>query len=104
MVAAYDVTANVQSLNVNQMTTGSLATPFATDQWTFSAAANTQVQFDLLAESASGLNFSLTGPNGFSWFTKHHGKLVARHPADRRDLHPDRPGDGRGHRATSRSR
>ena len=68
MVAAYDVTPNVQSLNVNQTTTGTVATPYSTDQWTFSAAANTQVQFNLLAESASGLTFSLTGPNGFTGF------------------------------------
>jgi YD repeat-containing protein len=69
VVSAYDVTANVQTLNLNQMTTGSVGTAYATDHWTFSASASTQVQFDLLAESASGLNFSLSGPNGFSGFS-----------------------------------
>ena len=34
----------------------------------------------------------------------HHGKLGAPHPADLRDLHPDRPGHGRRHPASSRSR
>ena len=97
MVAAYDVTANVQSLNINQTTTGSVATPYSTDQWTFSAAASTQVQFDLLAESASGLNFSLTGPNGFSGFTGITGSssLVTLPTSGTYTLIG--PGDGRGH-------
>ncbi len=69
IVAAYDVTANVQSLNVNQTTTGTVPTPYSRDEWTFSAAANTQVQFNLVAESATSLTFSLTGPNEFSGFT-----------------------------------
>jgi pimeloyl-ACP methyl ester carboxylesterase len=69
VVAAFDVTPDIQSLNINQRVTGTVPTPYSTDQWTFSAAANTQVQFDLLATSASGLNFSLTGPNGFNGFT-----------------------------------
>ena len=98
VVAAYDVTPLVQPLNVNQVITGDLTTPYSTDQWTFSASANTQVKFLLQAESATGLNFSLTGPNGFTGFSKHHRQLGARHAADRGDLHPDRPGDGRGHR------
>ena len=69
VVAAYDVTPLVQPLNVNQVITGDLTTPYSTDQWTFSASANTQVKFLLKAESATGLNFSLTGPNGFTGFT-----------------------------------
>jgi len=69
VVAGYDVTPHVQSLNVNQISTGNVPTPYSTDLWTFSAAANTQVKFLLLAESAGGLNFSLTGPNGFTGFT-----------------------------------
>ena len=69
VVAAYDVTPSVASLNMNQTTAGTVPTPYSMDEWTFSAAANTQVQFNLLAESASGLSFSLTGPNGFSGFS-----------------------------------
>ena len=76
VVAAWDVTANVQSLNVNQQTTGTVATPYSKDQWTFTASANTQVQFILVAESASGLNFSLTGPNGFTGFTNITGSSM----------------------------
>jgi RHS repeat-associated protein len=69
-LAVYDVTANIQSLNVNQPTTGLIATPFSTEQWAFTATASTQVRFDLLAASAGGLAFSLTGPNGFVGFAK----------------------------------
>ena len=76
VVAAYDVTANVQSLNVNQTIAGTVTTPYSIDVWNFSAAANTQVQFDLLAESASGLAFTLTGPNGYSGFTNLTGSSM----------------------------
>ena len=69
VLAGYDVTPDVQSLNVNQLVTGNVPTPYSTDKWTFSVAANTQVKFLLQAESASGLDFSLTGPNGFAGFT-----------------------------------
>ncbi len=69
VVAAWDVTANKQSLDLNEKTTGSIATPYSVDEWTFSATANTQVQFDLMAESAGGLTFSLTGPGGYTGFS-----------------------------------
>ena len=69
VVTAYDVTPSVDPLTINQVTTGTLNGPYATHQWTFAAAANTQVQFDLLAQSASGLSFSLTGPSGYTAFT-----------------------------------
>ena len=69
VVTAYDVTPSVDPLQINQVTTGTLNGPYATHQWTFAATANTQVQFDLLAQSASGLSFSLTGPDGYTAFT-----------------------------------
>ncbi len=68
VVAAYDVTSSIQSLSVNQTITGTVATPYSTAQWNFSATANTQVQFNLLAASTHGLAFSLVGPNGFTGF------------------------------------
>ncbi len=64
-----DQAPDIQSLNVNQPTTGNIPSPYSIDEWTFSAAANTQVRFELLSELASGLNFSLTGPNGYVGFT-----------------------------------
>ncbi|HEY4233761.1 MAG TPA: RHS repeat-associated core domain-containing protein, partial [Lacipirellulaceae bacterium] len=73
VVTAWESTPTIQSLNVNQVTTGTLSTPFSVDQWTFSSAANTQVQFNLLAASATGLSFKLTGPNGFVGFTNLNG-------------------------------
>ena len=69
VVTAYDVTPVIDSLTVNQVVTGTLSQPYSTHQWTFAATANTQVQFNLIAESASGLNFSLSGPNGYSGFS-----------------------------------
>ena len=94
VVAAYDVTPNVQSLNVNQMTTGTVATPYSTDEWTFSASANTQVQFDLLATSASGLGLHPDRAERIQRVLEPHGQLDARHPSDGRNIHADRQGTG----------
>jgi RHS repeat-associated protein len=68
VVAAYDVTSSILALNLNQPQTSTLTTPFSVDHWSFSAVAGTQVQFVLAGESASGLQFSLTGPGGFTGF------------------------------------
>jgi RHS repeat-associated protein len=69
VLAAYNVTPNIQTLNVNQTTAGAVVNPYSVEQWTFSATANTQVQFNLLGSSAGALNFSLSGPGGFTGFT-----------------------------------
>ncbi|MFO0799724.1 MAG: LamG-like jellyroll fold domain-containing protein [Gemmataceae bacterium] len=68
VLTAWDLTPDTRPLTVNQRATGTLATPFSTTKWTFAAAANTQVRFDLLGASAVGLTFALTGPNGFVGF------------------------------------
>jgi hypothetical protein len=39
VVAAFDATANVQALNLNQQAIGNIATIFSVDQWTFAAGA-----------------------------------------------------------------
>ncbi len=64
----YDATAMAQSLDLNRSIAGNIASPFAVQQWTFSAAANSQIQFNLTAGSAGGLTYSLTGPNGIPIF------------------------------------
>jgi len=69
VLTAWDLTPDTRPLTVNQRATGTLATPFSSTRWTFAAAANTQVRFDLLGASAVGLSFALTGPNGFVGFT-----------------------------------
>ena len=98
VVAAYDVTPDIQSLNVNQVVTGNLPTPYSIDQWTFSASANTQVKFLLQAESASGLAFSLTGPNGFNGFTNITGSSALDHASDFGNLHSNCAEHGRSDR------
>jgi RHS repeat-associated protein len=69
VLSAWAATANVRSLDLNHAMTGVLASPYSSDEWTFSAKAGTQVQFNLLNESGTGLVFSLTGPNGFTGFS-----------------------------------
>ena len=69
VITAYDVTPNIAPLTVNQVVTGTLTSPYAVHQWTFAATANTQVRFDLLASSATGIQFRLDGPGGYLGFT-----------------------------------
>jgi len=69
IVAAYDATVYTSTVQLNQTVYGQLNSPYSQDQWTFSAVANTQIQFNLLASASPSLQFSLTGPDGFTGFT-----------------------------------
>jgi RHS repeat-associated protein len=57
------------SLPLNQQVNGRLDTPVSVDHWQFSAPANEQVQFHLIAATNPGIQFDLTGPAGFTGFT-----------------------------------
>ncbi|MCC6425177.1 MAG: RHS repeat protein, partial [Phycisphaerales bacterium] len=69
ILTGWDVTPDVSSLALNQLAVGAIESPYAIDQWNFSALAGQQVRFDLKASSSLGLAFNLTGPNGYSAFT-----------------------------------
>jgi RHS repeat-associated protein len=69
VVAAFDVTPNVQTLNLNQEAVGNITSVFSLDRWNFSASAGTQVQLNLVNGSTAGLTYSLTGPTGSPVFT-----------------------------------
>ena len=58
----------MRPLDVNQTVAGDIDNPYRVEAWTFAAAANTQVQFNLHS-AAAGLAFDLTGPNGYAAFT-----------------------------------
>ena len=45
MVAVWDVTQTVRTLNLDQVSLGTIATPYSLDRWDFSAVAGQQVQF-----------------------------------------------------------
>ena len=57
------------SVELNQTINGQIDSPYGQDQWTFSAQANAQIQFVLVASSSPAIQFSLTGPSGFVGFT-----------------------------------
>src|SRR5208337_2231353 len=69
VVGAYDATLYTSTVQVNQTVYGQLGSPYSQDRWTFSALSNTQIQFDLIASASPALQFSLTGPEGFTGFT-----------------------------------
>ena len=68
-LGVYDATINNHVLSLNQQVNGQLYTAYEIDNWTFSAQANDQVQFNLLNESNAGIQFDLTGPNGYTAFS-----------------------------------
>jgi RHS repeat-associated protein len=65
----FDATVNTQPLSLNQTITGKLNSGYEIDHYTFSAQANDQVQFHLVAASNSAIQFDLTGPNGYTAFS-----------------------------------
>jgi RHS repeat-associated protein len=69
VLGVYNVTSNARPLNLNTNVIGHLAEPFTFDQYTFSAAANAQIQFNLASGSSGALTYTLTGPNGVSVFS-----------------------------------
>jgi hypothetical protein len=68
VLSAYDATVHTMSAGVNQVINGQINTPYSQDRWTFSALANQQIKFDLLATGSPTIKFDLTGPNGFVGF------------------------------------
>lgn len=69
LVTAWDTTPRAGFLGFNELITGTIGSVFSTNVWTFTGLASTQVQFQLQATAFDGLNFTLTGPGGFSGFT-----------------------------------
>ncbi len=67
-IYADSTNTNLSRLSFDQQYTGTLATPYDLDRWTFSAAAEQQVQLNLIAVSNPTVEFSLTGPGGYVAF------------------------------------
>lgn len=60
---------SIAPLVLNQLVTSRLLFPFSADQWFFSAVAGQPVLFDLVNITRAGVQFTLTGPNGWSGFS-----------------------------------
>lgn len=69
VLTVWDATPRVFSANVNQTLTGKIDTPFRSEQWTFAAPAGQVLQFTLVNAERAGVQFDLTGPNGFTAFS-----------------------------------
>ncbi|HEV8062957.1 MAG TPA: DUF4214 domain-containing protein [Gemmataceae bacterium] len=68
-IGVFDATSNNYTLSLNQQLNGQLYTVYEVDNWTFSAHANDQVQFNLLGAANSGIQFDLAGPGGYTAFS-----------------------------------
>ncbi len=69
ILAAYDATVTTSPLELNQTVNGQVGSPYSQDNWTFSATAGTQIQFNLIASQSSSIQFALAGPAGFTGIT-----------------------------------
>ncbi len=67
-IGCFDSTTDTAALSLDQTIHGQLYTPYQVNYWTFSALANDQVNFLLLDEASSGVEFDLTGPDGYTAF------------------------------------
>ncbi len=75
-IGVFDASTTTAALSLGQMTTGQLYTGYQTNNWTFTAQANDQVQFNLLNQSNSAIQFALTGPNGYTAFSDASSGLI----------------------------
>ena len=69
VVVAFDLTIDSAEVVYDQRTSGTLASPYDQDRWTFAAQALQQIGFDLIGTTSSAIQFKLTGPNGWVGFT-----------------------------------
>ena len=93
ILAAYDVSPHTISLDLNHSVVGTIAVPFGFDQYTFSAAANTQIQFQLAGGSSPALTYTLTGPNRLRVLLNNATASSGTSDLDhQRHLHADGPG------------
>jgi RHS repeat-associated protein len=69
LLTLWDAPLHTAALNLNENTFGQLVSPYAVDMWTFTAAANQQVRFNLISTAMAGFQFDLTGPNGYTAFS-----------------------------------
>src|SRR5207244_1524910 len=69
VLAVWNAQVQVAPLVLNQQVTGVIPTAYRVDRWTFSAPANTQVQFRLVNASSPAIKFTLNGPGGWTGFS-----------------------------------
>jgi hypothetical protein len=88
LVTVWDVTADVSSLLLNKTVVGAIENPYSIDQWQFSATAGTQVRFDLINRSSTGILFDLVGPGDWTGFSDldHDSDLITLPSAGRYTL------------------
>ena len=89
VLSAYGSPVHDSPLTLNQQVNSQLDTPVSMDRWEFSAVANQQVQFHLVAASSPDIQFDLSGPGGFTGFTGLTADSPVRDSADFRELYLD---------------
>jgi RHS repeat-associated protein len=62
-ISLFDATSTLRSLNLSQVVSGNITSPYAEDRWTFTADDKTSLRFDFRNSSVSGFSFRLLGPN-----------------------------------------
>jgi hypothetical protein len=63
-----NVTPSLANLTVNTPESGTIANPYAVNEWLFSGTAGERVQLQVLYTSTSNISFNLNGPDGYLAF------------------------------------
>ncbi|HEY2415142.1 MAG TPA: RHS repeat-associated core domain-containing protein [Pirellulaceae bacterium] len=66
VLSASTATINTAPLQFGKTVNGRVENAFTSDRWTFSVAAESVVKFSLLNAESPGIQFDLSGPNGFA--------------------------------------
>jgi RHS repeat-associated protein len=69
VLSLWNATVHNSPLNLNETTYGQLGSPYAIDNWSFTAVADEQVRLDVLGGAVPGFLYDLTGPNGYAAFS-----------------------------------
>ncbi len=90
VLSAYDVTANVRALTVNQQEDGTIGNAYGVDQWDFTGSSGQQVQFHVISRQwRRPVRPDRTRQSGA--VLRHPGRLGPDHAAGDRPLRADGP-------------
>jgi len=67
-LVVFDATVDEYPMNLDQRHIGSLESPYSSDRWTFTSAAEQSLRFHWINSNSPFIRFSLTGPDGWVGF------------------------------------
>jgi RHS repeat-associated protein len=69
ILSVWDSTSDITALEFSRNVLGSIESPYSVDRWQFVGFEDQQVRFNLVNSTDPGIEFSLTGPDGWVGFS-----------------------------------